>query len=151
MTIERSKYGFTITCDECDDAVEFEYRDFHHALAAAKMSGWRVRPVTGGFEHDCPLCARSSPATLESTRKLLGDPLGRGKFGVRRSGFVPRGYRTVDHISTATDKALFAVFDGITGYLPISACIECDGVIWAAEWAIKNAHEYHARQKVSTR
>lgn len=58
MSIDRQYGKVVFTCDECDDTLETDMRDFGEALRAVKDAGWFAHRDDDDMEwvHVCPDC-----------------------------------------------------------------------------------------------
>jgi len=61
MSIERIKGCIAFVCDNCDEGLETEERDFAAAREATAAEGWIVRRLRGEWKHFCSAaCAKAS-------------------------------------------------------------------------------------------
>ena len=51
-------YGYTLSCDHCEDEVEETFDTFMEAVAYKKENGWRsIKSKSGEWNEICPECA----------------------------------------------------------------------------------------------
>lgn len=55
--IESNGFGFTITCDRCEDDESFGTDTFSETVAWAREQGWKVFKNGDGWQHRCPKCS----------------------------------------------------------------------------------------------
>lgn len=71
MAIERQHGQQCITCDGCDEDLEFFDKDeFSIMVADAKGKGWKITPDgEGGWNHRCPSCQSDR---VSEARRMFG-------------------------------------------------------------------------------
>lgn len=70
MSIERQHGQMCITCDSCDESLEFFDQDqFDEMIADAKAHGWRIVNTDGTWRHNCG-CEKQDK--VSAARRMFG-------------------------------------------------------------------------------
>lgn len=60
-----------VVCDTCgEESSSYDEDEFEAMLTAVKADGWKIRQISGRWEHECSDCAKDGSALAAAKRKF---------------------------------------------------------------------------------